>query len=129
MDAYQKGIIDRQEVLKKTEVFDLEGVMQRTDTIAQLEQQLEQAGEQIKQLKGDLQSRDREAVNLRKKVEVEKFKGDIAQVSNKAKAAGTLYEKRLDDSLSTVKTQIKDATSKLSSPSSGGKEATKRRKK
>ena len=129
MDAYQKGIIDRQEVLKKTEVFDLEGVMQRTDTIAQLEQQLEQAGEQIKQLKGDLQSRDREAVNLRKKVEVEKFKGDLDQVSNKAKAAGTLYEKRLDDSLSTVKTQIKDATSKLSSPSSGGKEATKRRKK
>jgi len=129
MDAYQKGIIDRQEVLKKTEVFDMEGVMERTDIIAKLQGQLEQAGEQIKQLKGDLQTRDREAVNLRKKVEVEKFKGDLDQVSNKAKSAGTLYEKRLDDSLSTIKTQIKDATSKLSSPSSGGKMATKRRKK
>jgi hypothetical protein len=129
MDAYQKGIIDRQEVLKKTEVFDMEGVMERTDIIAKLQGQLEQAGKEIKQLKGDLQTRDREAVNLRKKVEVEKFKGDLDQVSNKAKAAGTLYGKRLDDSLSTVKTQIRDATTKLSSPSSGGKEATKRRKK
>jgi hypothetical protein len=130
MDAYQKGIIDRQEVLKKTEVFDMEGVMERTDIITKLQGQLEQAGEQIKQLKGDLQTRDREAVNLRKKVEVEKFKGDLDQVSNKAKSAGTLYEKRLDDSLATVKQGIKDATSKLGSPSSGGKnEATQRRKK
>ena len=97
--------------------------------IAALEGQLEQATEEIKRLKGDLQSRDRESVNLRKKVEVEKFKGDLDQVSNKAKSAGTLYEKRLDDSLSTIKTQIRDAAKKDSSPSSGGKEATKRRKK
>jgi hypothetical protein len=130
MDAYQKGIIDRQEVLKKTEVFDMEGVMQRTDIIQKLEQQLEQAGEQIKQLKGDLQTRDREAVNLRKKVEIEKFKGGLDQVSNKAKSAGTLYEKRLDDSLATVKQGIRDATSKINSPSAGGKtETVKRRKK
>ena len=76
-----------------------------------------------------MQSRDREAVNLRKRIEVEKFKGDLDGVSNKAKAAGTVYEKRLDDSLSTVKSRIKEATTKLSSPSSGGKEAAKRRKK
>ena len=130
MDAYQKGIIDRQEVLKKTEVFDMEGVMERTDMIAQLQQQVQQAGATIKKLQGDLQTRDREAVNLRKKVEVEKFKGDLDQISNKAKAAGTLYDKRLDDSLATVKQGIRDATSKLSSPSAGGKsEAVKRRKK
>ena len=129
MDAYQKGLIDQQEVLKKTEVFDMESVLERTDMIAQLEGQLEQAGEEIKRLKGDLQSRDRESVNLRKKVEVEKFKGGLDQVSNKARAAGTLYEKRLDDSLATVKTQLKDAANKKSSPPSGGKGAAKRRRK
>ena len=127
MDAYQKGLIDQQEVLKKTEVFDMEGVLERTDMIAQLEGQLAQAGEEIKRLKGDLQTRDRESVNLRKKVEVEKFKGDLDQVSNKAKAAGTLYEKRLDDSLATVKTQIKDAANRTSSPPSGGKGAAKKK--
>ena len=120
MEAYKAGLVDKIEVLKKTEIFDMEGVLERTDMIAQLQQQLQGATEEIKKLKGDLQTRDREAVNLRKKAEVEKFKGDLDGVKNKAKAAGTLYEERLSDSLSTIKTQIKDAA-KTSSPSSSGK--------
>ena len=68
MDAYAKGIVDKVEVLKKTEVFDMEGVMQRTDMVTQLTQQLQAAQENIKKLQGDLQTRDREAVNLRKRV-------------------------------------------------------------
>jgi hypothetical protein len=129
MDAYSKGLIDRQEVLKKTEIFDMEGVMERTDEIGKLQQALKGAQEQIKKLQGDMQSRDREAVNLRKRIEVEKFKSELEGVSNKAKAAGTVYEKRLDDSLSTVKQQIKDSVKESSSPPSGRKGAAKRRKK
>ena len=117
MDAYQKGLIDRQEVLKKTEVFDMEGVLERIDLIGQLQQQLQASQEQIKQLQGDLQTRDREAVNLRKKVEVEKFKGELDGVSNKTKAANTLYEKRLDDNLSTLKRDIALASQQMASPS------------
>ena len=114
MDAYQKGLIDRVEVLKKTEVFDIEGVMQRQDEIAQLQGALEQAQEQIKGLKGDLQTRDREAINLRKKVEVEKFKSDLDGVSNKAKAAGTLFGKRLDDTLANEKRDISSRLKEMS---------------
>tara|TARA_Y100000593_G_scaffold56401_1_gene105208 strand:+ start:1236 stop:3455 length:2220 start_codon:yes stop_codon:yes gene_type:complete len=124
MDAYAKGLIDREEVLKKTEVFDIEGVMERTDMIQQLQSQLQQAQEQIKQLSGDLQTRDRESVNLRKRVEVEKFKSDMDKVSNKAQAANTLFEKRLDDNLSTVKTEISRSIAN-SSPSAGRTEAAK----
>ena len=120
MDAYQKGIIDKQEVLKKTEVFDMEGVMERTDIIQQLQQQLEGAQEQIKQLKGDLQTRDREAVNLRKKVEVEKFKTELDSTSNKAKAASTLFEKRLGDEMSVLKRDIAIATKPDSTPAGKG---------
>lgn len=109
MDAYQKGLVDRQEVLKKTEIFDIEGVMQRTDEIGKLQQMVEQQKEQIEDLKGDLQSRDREAVNLRKKMEVEKFKSDLDKTSNKAKAASTIFEKRLDDNLATVKREVNSA--------------------
>jgi hypothetical protein len=109
MDAYQKGIVDRTEVLKKTEVFDVEGVLQRTDEIAQLQQQLQQASEQVKKLTGDLQTRDREAVNLRKKVEVEKFKGDLDKTQNKAGAAASVFEKRLDDELKGIRNQIKES--------------------
>jgi hypothetical protein len=129
MDAFQKGLIDRQEVLKKTEIFDMEGVMERTDEIGKLQSMVQGMEEEIKKLKGDLQSRDRESVNLRKRVEVEKFKNELDQVSNKAKAAGTVYEKRLDDSLSTVKSKIKDETTKSGSPSSGGKRGSKKEKK
>ena len=125
MDAYAKGLIDREEVLKKTEVFDIEGVLQRTDYIQQLEGQLQGAQEEIKQLKGDIQTRDRESVNLRKRVEVEKFKTDMDKVSNKAKAAGDIFERRLDDNLSTVKTNIRESLSKQGSPSGGSKEAPK----
>ena len=128
MDAFAKGLIDRQEVLKKTEIFDMEGVLERIDVIAQLQQQLQGSQEQIKKLQGDLQTRDREAVNLRKKVEVEKFKGELDSVSTKSKAAGNLYEQRLDDSLSTIKRDIALSTQeakKTASPSKD-KEAGKK---
>ena len=110
MDAYSKGLVDRQEVLKKTEVFDIEGVMQRMDTIAQLQGQLKQAGDQIKKLEGDLQTRDRESVNLRKKMEVEKFKGDLDKTKNKSAAAATVFDKRLDDELKNIRTNISAAS-------------------
>ena len=130
-DAYQIGLIDRQEVLKKTEVFDAEGVQKRMSEIGRLTQQLEASQEEIKKLKGDLQTRDREAINLRKKAEIEKFKADLDKIGNKSSAASTLYEKRLYDVLSTVKQKVSDELSKTkeSSPSSGGKKQTKNRRK
>jgi len=74
MEAYSKGIVDKVEVLKKTEVFDMEGVLERTDTIGRLEQQLASVTKQLKDLGGDMQTLTRENVHLKQKVEVEKFK-------------------------------------------------------
>ena len=118
MDAYSKGLIDRQEVLKKTEVFDIEGVMERTDTIQQLQQQLQGSQEQIKKLKGDLQTRDREAVNLRTKMAVGKTEGELDKIKNKSQAASTIYEKRLDDMLAGIKKEIAQAIRKVGPPPS-----------
>ena len=128
-EAYQIGLIDRQEVLKKTDVFDAEGVMQRIDMIDQLKGQLQQAQEQIKNLKGDLQTRDRESVNLRKKAEMAKFDSGIDKIKNKADAAGTVFEKRLDDTLSTVRSQLADRLKDKGSPSSGKKQSKGKGKK
>tara|TARA_R100000231_G_scaffold138107_1_gene115731 strand:+ start:552 stop:2906 length:2355 start_codon:yes stop_codon:yes gene_type:complete len=130
MDAYSKGIVDRTEVLKKTEVFDMEGVLQRTDTIEQLTAQLESAKEQIKDLQGDMQTMTRENVHLKQKVEVEKFKGELDSTSNKAKLAGTLFEKRLEDNLSMIGKELQDAAkdNKTGSPSSGKKQPKERKK-
>ena len=106
MDAYTKGIVDKTEVLKKTEVFDMEGVLKRTDAVGQLQGQLQQAQKEIKKLRGDLQTRDRESVNLRKKVEVEKFKTSLDKTQNKAESASKVYEKRLDDELRNIRKDI-----------------------
>jgi hypothetical protein len=121
MDAYKNGIIDKQEVLKKTEVFDMEGVMQRTDMIAQLQQQVQQAGEQIKKLQGDLQTREREVYHAKQRAEVEKFKGNLDSTSTKAKAAGTIFEKRLDDAMGQIQKEVRDASKPSSTPSSPNK--------
>jgi len=130
MDAFQKGLVDRVEVLKKTEVFDMEGVLQRTDQVGQLQAQIQQATEEIKKLKGDLQTRDRESVNLRKRIEVEKFKTELDGVSSKAKAAGTVYEKRLDDNMAVIKRDIADSIKKeTSTPKSSPKGKSKASKK
>ena len=79
MEAYQQGLIDRVEALKKTEIFDKQGVLQRIDTIEQLQRQLQGAEEQIKKLSGDLQTSQRENVHNRQKVEVEKYKSRLKE--------------------------------------------------
>jgi regulator of replication initiation timing len=130
MDAYSKGLIDQQEVLKKTEVFDMEGVLERTDKIAQLEQQLEGATEQIKDLSGDMQTLTRENVHLKQKVEVEKFKTGLDKVETKAKASAQIFDARLDDTLSSTEKAVRDAIKeKADSPSPASKKQSKKKEK
>jgi len=109
MDAYEKGIIDKTEVLKKTEVFDIEGVMSRTDMVMQLQAQAKESEKKIKELEGDLQTRERENYHLKQKAELEKFKADLDKTSTQTKASGKLFEKRLDDVMGQVKSEVKEA--------------------
>ena len=109
MDAYEKGIIDKQEVLKKTEVFDMEGVMERTDIVGKLQSELQGAQEEIKKLKGDMQTREREVYHAKQRAEIEKFKADLDKTSTQTKASGKLFEKRLDDALGQVKSEVRSA--------------------
>ena len=106
MNAYEKGIIDRVEVLKKTEVFDMEGVLQRTDENTQLKQQLQEIQENVKDLQGDLQTRERDIFHTKQQLEVEKFKNTLGKISNKAQAAETVYSQRLSDSQRDVDKEV-----------------------
>ena len=126
MDAYRNGLIDKEEVLKKTEIFDIEGVLERTDTILKLQQQLEQAVKTIKSMSGDKQSTDREIGHLKQRVEVEKFKSKLDKLSNRAQAAGTVFEKRLDDATSETARMVREIGKEGTPPKKG---ASKRRSK
>jgi len=86
MEAYQAGLIDRNEALKKTEIFDKSGVLQRMDLVTQLQNQLQQAQEKIKDLSGDLQTAHRESLSSRKRTEVEKFKSQLKEYEADTKA-------------------------------------------
>ena len=85
LDAYKLGLVDDVEVLKKSEIFDKEGVLQRKGQMAQMQQYITQLENQVKKLSGDLQTSEREGVSARKRTEVEKFKTELNEITSASK--------------------------------------------
>ena len=110
MEAYQAGLIDQHEALKKTEIFDKEGVLQRMDIIAKLQSQLQGAQEQIKKLSGDLQTAHRESIAARKRSEVEKFKGKLKEHELDSKTSSKLAVERLKDTVNLEAEKLREET-------------------
>lgn len=107
MSLYEKGIIDQVEVLKQTEVADMEGVLERHSIISQQQAQIEQLMQQVKDLSGDAQTKDREISHMQKRVELEKFKADLSDKGSRAESALTIYQTRLNDEMKNQKLQNK----------------------
>ena len=107
MEAYQAGLIDRTDDLKKTEIFDKEGVLSRTDEVQKLQGMVQQLQEQMKKVSGDLQNAERESVSSRKRTEVEKFKGRMKEIELETKAANKLSVGRLKDTVNLEREKIK----------------------
>lgn len=107
MGLYEKGIIDQVEVLKQTEVADMEGVLERASIISQQQAQIEQLTQQIKDLTGDAQTKDREISHMQKRVELEKFKADLSDKGSRAESALTIYQARLNDDIKNKKVENK----------------------
>jgi hypothetical protein len=99
MQLYDRQLIDQVEVLKQTEVVDIEGVLNRFNQIKTLQEQLQSAAMTIKQLQGDLQTAQRESVQDRKRVEVEKFKANLKGSQAEVQAKSEIFAARLNDEL------------------------------
>ena len=99
MEAYQAGLIDRTEALMKTDIFDKEGVLQRMDIVQQLQGQLQQSQEAIKNLQGDLQTAHRESLSARKRTEVEKFKTELKSQESDSKSSSKLAIGKLENAV------------------------------
>lgn len=98
LEAFQMGIVDRYEVLKKNpEIFDKEGIMRRTEEKQLMQQQMQAMQEQIKNLQGDLQTAQRESVSDRKRVEVEKFKSKLNEINSESKADRRVQRSKLEN--------------------------------
>ena len=106
MQLYQSGLIDQIEVLKQTDVADMEGVLERAGQMQQMQAQIQQQTEEIKNLKGDLQTAQRESLHDRKRVEVKEFEKKLAKAEAKVEMAQQLYKTRLADELKLAKEDI-----------------------
>jgi F0F1-type ATP synthase membrane subunit b/b' len=73
-------------------------------------QQVQQQADQIKQLKGDLQTAQRESIHDRKRVEVKEFEKKLAKAEAKAEMATQLYKERASDELKKLREEVKKAT-------------------
>ena len=96
-ELYAAGLIDQVEVLKKSELVDVEGVLDRFGQMQQMQQQIVALEEELKQVKGDLQTAEREEIHAKKRLEVEKFSTDLDKQVNRAEMASSLYKARLED--------------------------------
>ena len=109
MQLYEQGIIDQVEVLKQTDVADMEGVLERADQRNQMQAQIQQLQGQVKQLSGDLQTAQRESVHDRKRVEVKEFEKKLAKAEAKVEMATQLHTKRSADELDKLKDAVREA--------------------
>ena len=112
MELFKAGLIDQTEVLKQTDVADMEGVLERAGQMQKMQGQIQQQQEQIKKLKGDLQTAQRESIHDRKRVEVKEFEKKLAKAEAKAEMATQLYKERAADELKKLREEVKKATSK-----------------
>ncbi len=118
MQLFQQGIIDQVEVLKQTDVADMEGVLERADQRNKMSQQIQGLSEEVKKLKGDLQTAQRESLHDRKRVELKDFEKKLAKAEAKVEMAAKLYDARSKDELGKLKEAVKDVTSESDTNSS-----------
>jgi len=112
LEAFQLGLVDRREVLKKNpEIFDKEGVLQRMDEVAQLKQYVGQLEEKIKNLSGDLQTATRESISSRKQTAVEKTKRNLAEIEAMMQADRKVKAAKLDAAVKIGERELKNIVS------------------
>ena len=106
-ELFQLGVIDQTELLKQTDVADMEGVLQRASKEQQLTSQLQSLNEEHKDLQGDMQTLERELMHAKRQVELSHFQVKLAKAEAKAEMAGTLYKSRSEDELKKLKDSVR----------------------
>jgi uncharacterized membrane protein YgcG len=114
LEAYQMGVIDQIEALKKLEIFDLQGVIQRSSLFAKMQEYIAQLEQQVKDLGGDLQTATRARLNAEIKAVKEKVIRQLNEIVVNAKANKKVELAKLQGVIQNLKT-----------PQNGGVQAQK----
>lgn len=126
-ELYKDGIIDDIEVLRKTDVFDREGIMKRKSQMSQLIQQLEQMKNAAEALNKELEETRDQLENA--KLEVESAQADKMLDREKTRLQNSYAEKelKLDKIINEYELKIKEVAA--NTKSNGKKAETSSRQK
>lgn len=94
---YELNLIDQVEVLKHSELVDIEGVLARSSQIAQLTQQVQQLQEELKRAKAMEQSAITNELTAKKQAHIDKFKADVKGKGLEISAAAQIAQARIKD--------------------------------
>jgi hypothetical protein len=106
LNLYQMGLLPKSKVLKYLEMPERNEILAEMGEIQNLQSQLQQAMEEIKKLRGDLQTQERAEVNSRKRVEVEKTKSALTEIEASAKAKVQTGAERLGTYIQGAKQEL-----------------------
>jgi len=107
LEMYQLGIIDKQEVLKKTDIVDREGVLERTGEVQQAQQQSAQLEEALKNEQGLNQTLRRALQQTEVQMGSQKYLVGMEREAIKTVATEDLKRKRMGDELQMMRERIK----------------------
>lgn len=105
LEMFQLGIVDKTEVLKKTDVVNKEAVLERMGEIAQLTGQVEQLGEALKNEQGLNQTMRRQLQQSEINQEVQKGSEQIREEVQETEMAQKLQRARMQDELGLLRKQ------------------------
>jgi TolA-binding protein len=103
----QSGVLQDNRALIENLPFisNVDEILEREDRLKQAMQQLQAMDEEIKKLRGDLQTANRAEVQAEKKVEVQKFKTDLKEMGSDIKADVKVTKARLSDEVKNKPTK------------------------
>ncbi|MCP4588735.1 hypothetical protein, partial [Pseudoalteromonas sp.] len=95
---WDKGILrDNIPILRKSNLDNLDEIIERNDIIPQLQQQIQAMEAEIKKLQGDMQTKDRELETADRQISKSKFDADLSSAKSKVEAQVQLTQQRLGD--------------------------------
>ena len=114
LEAFQLGLVDRMEVLKKNpEIFDKEGVVERINENEQLKSQIGQLEEQIKEMTSELESSKQQSQADKERVQIEKFKSRLSEIEARVDADRRVNRANLSNAVLRETDKLKRVSDEL----------------
>lgn len=105
-DWYQAGVIDDIEVLKKTDIFDREGVMNRKSMLMQSMQQNEELTKTVEEVTKEVKNLSGQLMDKEKELELAKFTGKLDAELAKIKAEQKINKEKVKTSMTRMESQM-----------------------